>query len=172
MYHWSDHESGWKKTFPGLSFLSPDISIYLMYFFGFQNWQSFFSKYVYSNFYFCFPFPYMFRYDKLWYDIIFKLTIDNGSWLKIQWPGSGKGRDLQKKPHKIVSIYEVILQYISIFLYLMFNGDFQKMKRFLCHNYINAKNDLAIIIIIITINKMFTWRSKVSCLRCGYYIFV
>lgn len=34
----------------------------------------------------------------------------------------------------------------------MFNGDFQKMKRFFCHNYINAKNDLA----IITINKMFT----------------
>lgn len=33
----------------------------------------------------------------------------------------------------------------------MFNGDFQIMKRFLCHNYINAKNDLAI-----TINKIFT----------------
>lgn len=29
---------------------------------------------------------------------------------------------------------------------------FKKVKRFLCHNYINAKNDLA----IITINKMFT----------------
>lgn len=24
----------------------------------------------------------------------------------------------------------------------MFNGDFQKMKRFFCHNYINAKEPL------------------------------
>lgn len=40
------------KHFLNYFFSSPDTSIYLMYFFGFQNWQSFFSKYMYTGFYF------------------------------------------------------------------------------------------------------------------------